>query len=572
VASILRATEGTVRRHPAAAVRVSLLALVGVLGVAFGTWPGLAVSLVLVLLAVLAAVVEHAAADRPWITLVLAAVETLVCVAALGDLGTAVSPLFPYLLAPAFAAGSAGGAGAALAVAVAMGAVLAATGLGAGPTPTGWGFACVAWVTTALLAGQIAAGVRTLRLAAGGPSSPYAEAYRLLSQLYSVTRHLPGSLDPVVIADRMLDALAVVVNAERAAVLVQAGGDLLVPLAYRGSGDRLDWDTSLRADNLISEAWATQHPMVGLLTLPGAVASSESGSALVVPIRMGVRTLGVVALDTHSPAAFPATVIEQVERVVHETALRLAAGLLFDEVRAVATAEERRRLAREIHDGIAQELASLGYVVDALTAQAHDEHAEEVAEELTNLRQQITRLVSEVRLSIFDLRSDVDRHGGLGAALSEYVRTIGASSDLTVHLTLDEEPRRLPAESEAELLRIAQEAINNARKHAGASNLWVTCRVDPPRAQIVVEDDGKGLGSGRADSFGLEIMRERAERLRGTLQVRRRDTRGTRVEVVVGTPLPGLGAESTTKGGGDPVGVAATGDSGGLRANDSAAR
>ena len=63
-----------------------------------------------------------------------------------------------------------------------------------------------------------------------------------------------------------------------------------------------------------------------------------------------------------------------------------------------------------------------------------------------------------------------------------------------MHFSLDESTARLPAAIEAELLRIAQEAITNARKHAGAPNLWVTCEVDPPYAQIEVSDDGHGIG------------------------------------------------------------------------------
>ena len=83
---------------------------------------------------------------------------------------------------------------------------------------------------------------------------------------------------------------------------------------------------------------------------------------------------------------------------------------------------------------------------------------------------------------------------GLGAALSDYVRQVGTGS------RPDRAPRarrvadRLPIEAEAELLRIAQEAITNARKHADAENLWVTCRVDPPRASLRVEDDGARAG------------------------------------------------------------------------------
>ena len=152
-------------------------------------------------------------------------------------------------------------------------------------------------------------------------------------------------------------------------------------------------------------------------------------------------------------------------REVEAHSLRLDTALVFDEIRTMATADERQRLAREIHDGIAQEVASLGYVVDHMAATTRDAA---VAEGLADLRKELSRVVADLRLSIFDLRSDVSATNGLGSALSDYVRQIGAKSGLTVHLTLDEAPTRLSPAVEGELLRIAQEAITNARKHASA--------------------------------------------------------------------------------------------------------
>jgi signal transduction histidine kinase len=210
---------------------------------------------------------------------------------------------------------------------------------------------------------------------------------------------------------------------------------------------------------------------------------------------------------------------------------------LFSEVRTLATAEERRRLAREIHDGIAQELASLGYVVDDLAARAR--FIPDLEQDIRALRGELTRIINELRLSIFDLRSEVQTTVGLGTAISDYVRQVGAGSNFTVHLVLDEAPVRLPVDAETELLRIAQEAVTNARKHADAANLWVTCRVDPPRALLRVEDDGKGLGRPRTDSFGLEVMRERAGRIGARLSVSGREQGGTAVEVTLGSSADG---------------------------------
>ena len=118
-----------------------------------------------------------------------------------------------------------------------------------------------------------------------------------------------------------------------------------------------------------------------------------------------------------------------------DDALRLESAVLFGDVRAVATVEERRRLAREIHDGIAQEIASLGYLVDDL---ARDECSHNHQPGLVDLRDELTRVVTELRLSIFDLRSGVSTNAGLGSVLADYVREIGKGSGMAVHTSLEE--------------------------------------------------------------------------------------------------------------------------------------
>jgi signal transduction histidine kinase len=106
---------------------------------------------------------------------------------------------------------------------------------------------------------------------------------------------------------------------------------------------------------------------------------------------------------------------------------------------------------------------------------------------------------------------------------------------MRVHLSLDEGGARLPAAVEGELLRIAQEAITNARKHARARNLWVSCEIDPPYVKLQVSDDGRGVGAeNREDSFGMSIMAERAKRIRARLEVGPRKPSGTTVSVVLG--------------------------------------
>jgi signal transduction histidine kinase len=402
---------------------------------------------------------------------------------------------------------------------------------------TGYVAICVQWLLLAALSTIATGALHRVMLARLTPPQPYAEATRLLTQLRSVARQLPGAtLDPGGIAEHMLDEVRGRAPADRAAVFAASGGGRLVVLAQTG-GERVDWETELDADSAIADAWASQQPQTESRSQTRSHGGPEV-SSLVLPLVSGVRTIGLVAVERDAPAAYPPAVVDQVRTLTAPAGLRLEAALLFDEVRSLATNEERQRLAREIHDGVAQELVMVGYGIDNALATLPN-GAEEADRDLRSLREEVTRVVTELRMSLFELRSEVDRHGGLAAAIADYARTVGASAGLRVHLSLDESTARLPAATEAELLRIAQEAITNARKHAGAANLWVTCAVDPPMAQVEVSDDGQGITNPHPDGrYGLAIMAERAERIRGRLEIRPRHPSGTTVAVTLGGREP----------------------------------
>jgi signal transduction histidine kinase len=215
--------------------------------------------------------------------------------------------------------------------------------------------------------------------------------------------------------------------------------------------------------------------------------------------------------------------------------LRLGTALLFDDVRDTATILERRRMAREIHDGIAQELVSLGYLIDGIAGESR------VAEsgltgQISELRSHVTRVVTELKLSLFELRSEAHQRGGLGAALSDHMQTVGRSSGATVHLVLDEGPTRLPAAVEAELLRLAEGCVSLASRHAGAETIWLECQVRPPEALLRIEHDGVGSNDVQGAEALTEGIRERAARLHATLEFNSRTPRGGAVEIRLSGP------------------------------------
>jgi signal transduction histidine kinase len=510
-------------------------------------------------LVVAAAAVSALVGSRPAAVLAAPAVESVVCVVAVLGTGLHDSPILPALLGPAFVGGLTAGMPGAVLTSVLPGLTLLAACV-AGYRGTDYVAASATWIVLAAATGTSGTGLRQItagkRRDVQEPS--YAAAYRLLAQLRPVARQLSVGLDTVTIGEGLLQTLHGIEPFDSGLVLVRTGSSRLSRLAAHGE-PCTTWNVSVDEDTPFGEAWLSQRPRRVTTRFDGA-----PGSGLVLPLTIGLRSFGLIGLETASEGAFQRP-FDAMETVVAEAALRLGTALLFEEVRSVATAEERRRLAREIHDGIAQELSYLGYVVDdvAATARARqagdgevdsDAAADDLDEKFVELRSEISRIVGELRMSIYDLRSEVSTQGGLGAALSDYVRQVARQSGITVHLSLSLAPDRLPAETEAELLRIAQEAVTNARRHADADNLWVSLEVDPPGALLRIEDDGRGLGDPREDSVGIAIMRERAARLRTTVRIGSRSPSGTSVEV----ELPVTGdrhASHRVPVGPSPVGV-----------------
>lgn len=455
---------------------------------------------------------------------VLSVCEALLAAVIIGSQLSSLPQGLLYLLVPPFVAGlhaGLAGAGASCLVQTAVVGVV---------TAPSWSLESLVdraefgapWFFASVGSGAIAVWLRHLDAVSPRDSDGYHAARRLLAELRTVARSLSAGLDAVGIAQQILVEVRDAIDNVADVVLVRTDGGILVPLTQDESGRLSEVGSD---DPVVMECWTTEAPA------QEAVGGRDDRRIRVaLPLQAGVRMVGVVVAECRADPSPDS--LQRLRDRLSEHTLRLDTALVFDEVRSLATADERRRLAREIHDGIAQEVASIGYAVDELIAQTP---SDEQREGLRTLRNELTRLVSELRLSIFDLRSGVTQSAGFAAALTDYVRQVGARSGMTVHLSLNETPQRLRVEVETEILRLAQEAITNARRHSGASNLWVTFAADPPHATLTITDDGHGLRAPRSDSYGLRIMRERAERIGASLDIRSREQGGTQVSLTLAT-------------------------------------
>ena len=389
-----------------------------------------------------------------------------------------------------------------------------------GPMNPAEGTGAVTWVVVGVGLGLIGSFVRSALHPALDPLTPYRDAQALIRELIDLSGSLSSGLDPTSLATTVAETLRdeLPVNA----LLVQVPRDDGLSPILTETEALSDTDETL--GELSSVATRTVRPAI-------------SGTSFAFPLLTDAGLVAVVAGQL--PAGLDPTAVQLETRLdalaarLEPTAVHLDTALLFTAFRDAATSNERRRLAREMHDGIAQDIASLGYLVDNLASHAT---SPQQAVLLRQLRERLSTVVTEVRASVQSLRTEVGASQSLGSAISALARTLSASSSIPIHVTVDEQTSRLRTEIEAELLRIAQEAMTNAVRHSGATRIDVLCRVHAPEAEVVVRDDGHGLQPGRHDSQGIEIMHERARLIGAELRLENAEPRGTVMAVRLAGP------------------------------------
>jgi signal transduction histidine kinase len=296
------------------------------------------------------------------------------------------------------------------------------------------------------------------------------------------------------------------------------------------------------------------------------VERTDIGAMLTVPLQTSERTVGAINAQARPGRRFGTRDIEIVTLFAQQAAVAIENARLYERGRELAVAEERNRLAREIHDTLAQGFTGIILQLEVAKSLLPDDPAAADARERLQKAQELARVsLTEARRSVWNLRPTPLQGRSLPdavrASLDEWGRTAGVATACAVEGT----SRPLPADVETTLLRVTQEALNNIRKHAAATQVDLLLRVEADSVLLRVCDDGAGFsGAGRPEQgggFGLIGMRERLGRVGGLLTIQSTPGRGTCVEAVVpvGQTADGRRQTAETASMRQPIGDGAAG-------------
>jgi signal transduction histidine kinase len=284
---------------------------------------------------------------------------------------------------------------------------------------------------------------------------------------------------------------------------------------------------------------------------------AEWQAVAAAPLLAQETVIGVLGMATRSEQSYTGAEVELLGAIGDQLAIAVVNARLYRRSREVATLEERNRVAREIHDTLAQGFT--GILVQLQAAERLSlKHPERAVQSLQEARELARLSLQEARRSVLNLRPTALEHHTLDKVIAQEVERFDKDSGIKADFILEGYPSLLPATTEQNLYRITQEALTNIRRHAEASNTTVTLSFESGRVALTITDDGVGLNGsefggeqafskGTTDGqngpvavvnlptggFGLVGIQERVNLMKGQVTIESPPTGGTQIKVVI---------------------------------------
>ncbi len=382
-----------------------------------------------------------------------------------------------------------------------------------------------------------------------------------LSALNSIAATLSQSLNlEDVLGNAMQKVLEVTRTTAGCVFLRDSAGNRLKMMSYIGSSSAFKCQESsssvascachqvMRYGQTVMVNDVSQCPVLG----EDVVMKEDIGCFVSVPLKSKERTLGIMNVVCSSERCFTENDFRLLDSIGYHVGLAIENAVLYEEAKQKeklrgqllssvinAQEEERKRIARELHDEYGQTLTGLIMNIESLESMTSPKRAQ-LKEKLGNAKATVIHALEELRRLTLDLRPSALDDLGLVAASRAYAQTYLEAVGVQVEFENKGLSKRLAPVVETALFRIIQEAINNIAKHAEAHNVRIQLEAKGGKITAIVEDDGRGFdvdkvfsSGGRAQSLGLLGIRERAALLGGTFNINSQVGQGTRLTVEI---------------------------------------
>lgn len=372
------------------------------------------------------------------------------------------------------------------------------------------------------------------------------EKHRELTLLYEVAAFLsqPATMEAACMG--VLDRVMSLLDAQAGLVrfVDEAGGQLRVVVQRGLSEEFLRAEASLPLGECLCGGAALSGTAVSRQVVPHNERcyrchdSEGFASMAAIPIRSKNRILGVLNVFFYGTRALKDNEVRLLETVGQHLGVAVVNQRLVAREKEMAVSEERNLLAEELHDSIAQSLAFLNIQAQMLQDSLRSGNMIEASSELARIREGIQESYDDVRELLVHFRTRVDA-GNLQSAIASALEKFEGQTGIATSLERLGAGDVMPTQNTIQILHIVQESLSNVRKHAGATRVAVNIQRGEA-CEISVRDNGRGFDPGNSDidgdtHVGIKIMRERAHRIGGRLDIQSQPGTGTTVTLI----LPG---------------------------------
>ncbi len=384
---------------------------------------------------------------------------------------------------------------------------------------------------------------------------------KTLLPLFELNKSIVSELNAHKIFNEIVRLVCIETRTENASIMLlnEASKELIVTAALGLSKATLGKRLRLSEDEL---SWSVVKTGKALLINAESKgeAKSKNGrvmSSLCVPLSIKGRVIGVINCSKRfSRIPFAESDLELLSILAGQAAIALENSRLFDDVQThrnntevflrkclTAQEDERRRISTELHDGLAQWISSASYALQLGNAHLAKSNTKKAREEIQRANDIIHQSIKELRRIILNLHPSTLSELGMVGALQQNVKTFSMETDILGNFTINGDPRPLSSVQEITVYRVVSEALNNVRRHSGASVVEVKLMYEPEDVVIEITDNGKGFNLDETlrtetaeGNLGLVSMRERAEMIGGNLKIDTSISKGTKITVSIPVP------------------------------------